>query len=1008
MAGPGGTEVNRISIRVVPDTTGFRKTLKRELKSALAGFEQKVKIGVDTKGLRTKVQSAINEAVRGAAHKVELDVSVKRGEAAKVGKEVERAADAANPQVDVGVNTARFWREFEAMIRKAKGRTVNVDVTINRRVFTTRYTQEFKRVEREVYRYERTVRDILRRTTTESNRHADAMGNNNTRISDSFNNSVTNIRRGWLTMKRLLLIVAAAAGPALGLVAGLLAALPSLAMAGGLAIGAIALGLDGIKGAAESLKPELDELKSAVSGVFKQRLDQQFQQLKNSGLLADLTEGFRYVANGLMDMSQGFFDVITSAEGMRDVNTIMGGTARLFSDLKPFMADLTSGFLTLASSGAENFGKLSTTMNTWAADFKNTVARLKESGQLDDMFTGLSQAFDGFGVMFNRLFEAGVSAMVKLGQPIGNFLAQIGVFFQKAEPILSAFSAAILNIGSQILASLGPIFEKLTPALTELLDLLGTGIATALEILGTALEPIATMINDVLIVALNAIKPILPELKVAFQELATAMSEALSSPEMKQALTDLVQNVLPQLVALLPEIIQAFTGVVTTIAPLIPAFVHIADIVLSTVIPALRMLYAVMTGDFETAWAQAGVLADNGTKSVTDAIQGMIPAALGYLGDLLNTFTDWGNQLVSLLKTAGWNAMASFIDGLLEQMGPLGDALKQIADAVSGTLGGGETQVLIPGGETGKGVAKKLATDFSKELQNGLNENKDWVYDGGYATGGAAGQGVADGMEDKLADIEKMRKQVEAAAGLLDSTYSSMLASGKKDQDPLKIFGERAEKLQDKLYDLAIEMQVLEAVGDQGDPDQFLKDMAKISAEATATQNELNALNGMMDTIYQQRRANDPFRDVTNLLDIGKTDWPQMLQQLGLAPADAKPAAQIAGEKYADGFALGFGTIEDKFKAMINRFGESQGIEDIVGKWDKAIEDSKLDTLGEDFLKEQSNEFFGDLGFGSGSGFIGQAIDNVPSIVYNVSSVDEVNTNERNRLNRKKYQYTGV
>ncbi|GAB4588741.1 phage tail protein [Nocardia sp. IFM 10818] len=1036
MAGPGGTEVNRISIRVVPDTTGFRKKLKKDLEKATEGLQQKVKIGVDTKGLRTKVQTAIRQAVQGV-HKVELDVAVKRGEAAKVGKEVEKAADAANPQVDVGVNSARFWREFEAMLAKARGRSVDVDVTINRRVFTTRYTQEFRRIEREMYSFERRYRETFDRMGRDSDGWAGRFQDNSTRISDSFNNSVTNIRRGWLTLKRLIFLVAALAGPAIGLVAGLLASLPSLGAAAGLAIGAVALGMDGIKGAAQELKPELDALKAAVSNVFKERLDSQFQQLKDSGLITQLTDGFRYVANGLMDMSQGFFDVITSAKGMEQINTIMGRTALLFSDLKPFIADMTSGFLTLAESGANNFGKLSASLNKWAADFKSTVARMAESGQLDQMFTGLSATFDGLASGFNRLFEAGVNAMGKLGQPIGRFLEQIGSFFLKVEPILSAFAGNILNVGSQILESLGTVFEKLSPSIVAFMDLLGSGLTTGIRILGEALTPIAEMLNTVFLAGLNAIRPILPELQAAFQQLAMAISQALANPEMQAALTELVTTVFPQLLSVLPPLITMLADIVTKIAPILPYLIQLQTLILQTVIPALKLLLAVgvsvwegikaafsigldaikttvkmigaiLNGDWEQVWELFVAFVKRAILRALQAFANALPSWTDVLTSLINLAKSWGEKIVALLKKIGLNMMANLIQGILDKLGPLGDVLKKVSGMIASAFG---TNDEGGGGGPDIGLDIPIAPaieDLTTELTDGLAGKEEWVYDGGYSLGGAAGQGVADGLKDKQQDVEKMRQQIEQAAGIFDSTYASMMGSGKKDQDPLKRFADRADELQETLQDLAIDRQILLAMGDRGDPEGFQEELASLSEQAIAAQAELDALNGMMDEIYNQRKANDPFRDVTNLLDIGKTDWNQLLQQLGLAPAAVKDVAQTAGETYADGFTSGFGTIEDKFKAMINRFGESQGIEDIVGKWETALEESGLDTWGEDFVKEQSNEFFGDLGFGSGNGFIGKAIDNVPNIIYNVSSVDEVNTNERNRQNRQKYQYTGA
>lgn len=58
MAGAGGREVGRISVRVVPDTDGFRRELKRQLEAITKGLEAKVNIDPDLDGFRQKVNAA--------------------------------------------------------------------------------------------------------------------------------------------------------------------------------------------------------------------------------------------------------------------------------------------------------------------------------------------------------------------------------------------------------------------------------------------------------------------------------------------------------------------------------------------------------------------------------------------------------------------------------------------------------------------------------------------------------------------------------------------------------------------------------------------------------------------------------------------------------------------------------------------------------------------------------------------------------------------------------------
>lgn len=52
------TEVGRVSVRVIPDTDGFRRALKRQLEAITKGLEAKVNIDPDLDGFRQKVNAA--------------------------------------------------------------------------------------------------------------------------------------------------------------------------------------------------------------------------------------------------------------------------------------------------------------------------------------------------------------------------------------------------------------------------------------------------------------------------------------------------------------------------------------------------------------------------------------------------------------------------------------------------------------------------------------------------------------------------------------------------------------------------------------------------------------------------------------------------------------------------------------------------------------------------------------------------------------------------------------
>lgn len=170
MAGPGGREVGRVSIRVVPDTEKFA----RELRAKLEQIEQQLRATID---------------------------------------------------VDVDLNSdgaVAHMRELMTRLR-AMARDIDIDVDVDQ--------------------------DRLGGIIGSLGR----MGNSAGFAGKQFMGLT---RVGWIVVA-----VFAAAAPLIGLVAGLIAGLPSLLSAAGAGAAAIALGMDGIKNAASQLSPQLDALK---------------------------------------------------------------------------------------------------------------------------------------------------------------------------------------------------------------------------------------------------------------------------------------------------------------------------------------------------------------------------------------------------------------------------------------------------------------------------------------------------------------------------------------------------------------------------------------------------------------------------------------------------------------------------------------------------------------------------------------------------------------------------
>lgn len=130
MAGPGGKVIGKVSIRVVPDTSGFAPDLAADLATIERGLSVDIPVGVDTRQLAEdlgRLRTQIDTATRGVEVRVGADVS--RAVAA-----VETlAASAPTVEVPVDVNLAKATAELAAVERLAAGLnpTVRVGVAVD-------------------------------------------------------------------------------------------------------------------------------------------------------------------------------------------------------------------------------------------------------------------------------------------------------------------------------------------------------------------------------------------------------------------------------------------------------------------------------------------------------------------------------------------------------------------------------------------------------------------------------------------------------------------------------------------------------------------------------------------------------------------------------------------------------------------------------------------------------------------------------------------------------------
>ncbi|MEC4858821.1 hypothetical protein R2325_25865 [Mycobacteroides chelonae] len=342
MASAGSREVGRISIRVVPDTDGFRRELKRQLEAITKGLEAKVNIDPDLDGFRQKV----NAATKGF-----------------------------DAHVQVHADTSRARAEMFAL-QRAGG---------NGGIFST-------------------------------------LGASISEMTQSMGKSIATARPFGVS----IVAIAAAASlavPAIGLMSGALVALPGILSAVIAPLGAVLMGMQGIKQALVNsgwavfdkkgkLKAgeQLAKIQDSVSKVFETGLTPVFNKLL--AIIPALQEGFGAIAQGLVGMTDGFVSAITSAKGLDQIKTMFRNIGDALGQAGPGIRDFTAAMLTLSTEFSKKLPGLAQSFNNWAGKVLTWVDKITAKGpdglsQFDKAMKGLGDSLKAAGGAIGDLFLKG-------------------------------------------------------------------------------------------------------------------------------------------------------------------------------------------------------------------------------------------------------------------------------------------------------------------------------------------------------------------------------------------------------------------------------------------------------------------------------------------------------------------------------------------------------------------------------------------------------------------------
>lgn len=384
-------------------------------------------------------------------------------------------------------------------------------------------------------------------------------------------------------------------GVAAGAVGGLGIGFMGLGTAALPIIGAIALGTDGIKQAAQEAAPAFTSLKDSISGVFGEEMKAGFQDI--SGILEGITPGMEGVASGLSGMFNSTFELIRN-DGMGEINTLLAGIPPMLSQLQPGLDTMLMGFLNLGEAAGPALGSIGAGLGEMLGAIGGAFTQMQDMGILTTIFNETGNALAGVGAGVGDL-------LVALGQIGATVLPVVEPLFRSLGTAFLNMAPGLASAGAALGTALGPVLEQVGTTiggigtqLAPLLPLLGQFVTALLQGIGPLL-PILSTLGQTLLGALTPVLPVLSQvlqvvggaLAEAFQAIAPALLPlATAAGQVISALAPILPLAGQLIASLATELAPAISGIATALGPVIASLASAFMPVLAALTPTLTML----------------------------------------------------------------------------------------------------------------------------------------------------------------------------------------------------------------------------------------------------------------------------------------------------------------------------------------------------------------------------------------------------------------------------------
>lgn len=653
---PGGQEIGRVSVKVVPNTSKFGEKMRNQLRREARGsVEVEVQAKISKKSLDHVRQQLKHWRKDISPLKVEVKPELALGSTTLINARLNYAARARTvpilPYLVPGSMRA-VSKQFGTMIAALSGGRVVKNLT-------TDFVDWAKNLDKTALKIGLVTQGIIG-------------------LGAAGLTSISNIF---------------ATGAALASISGVIATLPATFASMAIGVGVLIAAFKDFNTVLPGVKSQLSKLQDLISGNFWAKAKAPIQDLignllpsfsKGLGLVATQFGGlFASLAHGLSgalpaSLVGGMFaqlsdSIVIAQEAMKPLTQTIATFGQIGSAYLPKMAtwflDMTTQFNSFLQNAA-NDGSLTAWIDSGLTALHDLGQVLKNVGGILSGIAGAATAAGGstLGMMADTLERVNqavngpafqgvlIKTLTAAHQAFSNIASQAGPAFMKfMETLGTVLSNLLPTVGSTIgnlVANLSTALSN--PAFVEGFQNMVKGLSDALAAIGPALTPLSSMLGTIG----SALGQLLTGLGPILATLVTSLSGPLST-------------IIPTLQPIISVLTGAFAGALQTIAPILGMLgEEIARLVSGSVLPALLTVFQALMPVIQ---AIAPVIADV-LYTALQAIAPIIPMVAKAFASIIPLV---GQLIVAILPLA-----TALLPAIAAIFGALIPVIVQVAQAV--------------------------------------------------------------------------------------------------------------------------------------------------------------------------------------------------------------------------------------------------------------------------------------------------------------------------------------